>query len=86
MLLSSSLSQQLLLVCLSLQVTQLMVPLLKFYFHEEVRRAATNALPQLLRATQSAAEKGVPGASQVGMEPLLRQPATAASGGHGALS
>jgi len=47
------------------QVTQLMVPLLKFYFHEEVRRAATSALPQLLRATQAAAEKGVQGASQV---------------------
>jgi hypothetical protein len=43
-----------------------MVPLLKFYFHEEVRRAATSALPQLLRATQAAAEKGVPGATQVG--------------------
>jgi hypothetical protein len=41
-----------------------MVPLLKFYFHEEVRRAATNALPQLLRSTQAAAEKGVEGASQ----------------------
>jgi hypothetical protein len=49
------------------QVTQLMVPLLKFYFHEEVRRAATSALPQLLRATQAAAERGVPGASQVGV-------------------
>lgn len=47
------------------QVTHLMVPLLKFYFHEEVRRAATSALPQLLRATQAAAEKGVQGASQV---------------------
>jgi hypothetical protein len=45
------------------QVTQLMVPLLKFYFHEEVRRAATSAMPELLRATQAAVDKGVPGAS-----------------------
>lgn len=56
-----------------LQVTQLMVPLLKFYFHEEVRRAATSALPQLLRATQAAAEKGVQGATQVGSMGLVGQ-------------
>jgi hypothetical protein len=49
-----------------------MVPLLKFYFHEEVRRAATSALPQLLRATQAAAEKGVQGASQVRFADGLR--------------
>jgi hypothetical protein len=42
-----------------------MVPLLKFYFHEEVRRAAVAALPHLLRSAQAAAEKGVPGASKV---------------------
>jgi hypothetical protein len=47
------------------QVTDLMVPLLKFYFHEEVRRAAVAALPHLLRSAQAAAEKGVPGASKV---------------------
>lgn len=46
-------------------VTHLMVPLLKFYFHEEVRRAAVSALPHLVRAAQAAAEKGVPGASKV---------------------
>jgi hypothetical protein len=40
-----------------------MVPLLKFYFHEEVRRAATTALPQLLRAAQAGCEAGVPGAT-----------------------
>lgn len=47
------------------EVTDLMVPLLKFYFHEEVRRAATSALPNLVRSAQSAAEKGVAGASKV---------------------
>lgn len=47
------------------EVTDLMVPLLKFYFHEEVRRAATTALPNLLRSAQAAADKGVPGASKV---------------------
>eukprot|EP00878_Enallax_costatus_P012560 GHUV01013118.1.p1 GENE.GHUV01013118.1~~GHUV01013118.1.p1 ORF type:complete len:1009 (+),score=321.88 GHUV01013118.1:364-3390(+) len=46
------------------EVTDLMVPLLKFYFHEEVRRAAVSALPNLVRAAQSAAEKDVPGASK----------------------
>ncbi|WIA40679.1 hypothetical protein OEZ86_004377 [Tetradesmus obliquus] len=46
------------------EVTDLMVPLLKFYFHEEVRRAAVAALPHLLRSAQAAAEKGVPGASK----------------------
>lgn len=44
------------------EVTDLMVPLLKFYFHEEVRRAAVSALPHLVRAAQSAAEKDMPGA------------------------
>ena len=45
------------------QVADIMVPLLKFYFHEEVRRAAVQSLPQLLRAAQAAAEKGVTGAN-----------------------
>ncbi|KAF6254101.1 armadillo-type protein [Scenedesmus sp. NREL 46B-D3] len=46
------------------EVTDLMVPLLKFYFHEEVRRAAVGALPHLLRSALAAAEKGVTGASK----------------------
>jgi len=45
------------------QVADIMVPLLKFYFHEEVRRAAVQSLPQLLRSAQAAAEKGVTGAN-----------------------
>lgn len=40
------------------QVTQLMVPLLKFYFHEEVRSAAAQSLPELLRSASLAAAKG----------------------------
>lgn len=40
------------------QVAKLMVPLLKFYFHEEVRKAACTALPQLLKAGKLAVEKG----------------------------
>lgn len=42
-----------------LQVTQVMVPLLKFYFHEEVRSAAAQSLPELLRAASLAAAKGL---------------------------
>jgi hypothetical protein len=58
------------------QVTDLMVPLLKFYFHEEVRRAAVAALPHLLRSAQAAAEKGVPGASKVSSAPVPLLPHT----------
>ena len=36
------------------QVTQIMVPLLKFYFHEEVRQAAVQAMPELLRSASLA--------------------------------
>eukprot|EP00897_Mesotaenium_endlicherianum_P006572 jgi/Mesen1/5943/ME000301S05074 len=39
-------------------VAPIMVPLLKFYFHEEVRKAAVSAMPELLRAGQLAVEKG----------------------------
>jgi len=39
-----------------------MLPLLKFYFHEEVRQAAVQAMPELLRSAFLAAEKGAPGA------------------------
>eukprot|EP00271_Cylindrocystis_brebissonii_P019237 TRINITY_DN5787_c0_g1_i1.p1 TRINITY_DN5787_c0_g1~~TRINITY_DN5787_c0_g1_i1.p1 ORF type:complete len:1153 (+),score=248.27 TRINITY_DN5787_c0_g1_i1:117-3461(+) len=41
------------------EVAQLMVPLLKFYFHEEVRKAAISAMPELLLAGKLAVEKGV---------------------------
>jgi len=40
------------------QVTGIMVPLLKFYFHEGVRAAAAQAMPELLRSASSAAAKG----------------------------
>jgi hypothetical protein len=40
------------------QVTQIMVPLLKFYFHEDVRMAAVQAIPELLRSAVLALEKG----------------------------
>ena len=35
-----------------------MVPLLDFYFHEDVRKAAVASLPDVLRAGKAAAEKG----------------------------
>lgn len=40
------------------QVTAIMVPLLKFYFHEDVRIAAVQSLPELLRSATLAVEKG----------------------------
>eukprot|EP00884_Botryococcus_braunii_P020479 jgi/Botrbrau1/7114/Bobra.0165s0131.1 len=40
------------------QVTNIMVPLLRFYFHEEVRQAAVQSLPALLRCAQLAAKSG----------------------------
>ncbi|XP_066369542.1 uncharacterized protein [Miscanthus floridulus] len=40
------------------QVTTTLVPLLKFYFHEEVRKAAISAMPELLRSAKLAIEKG----------------------------
>lgn len=41
------------------QVTDIMVPLLKFYFHEEVRGAAVQSLPELLEAAIVGAQKGL---------------------------
>ncbi|GLT69348.1 hypothetical protein SLA2020_415060 [Shorea laevis] len=41
------------------QVAPTMVPLLKFYFHEEVRKAAVSAMPELLRSAKLAVEKGL---------------------------
>ncbi|XP_073221997.1 uncharacterized protein [Cicer arietinum] len=40
------------------QVAFTLVPLLKFYFHEEVRKAAVSAMPELLSSAKSAIEKG----------------------------
>ncbi|KAI4386303.1 hypothetical protein MLD38_004244 [Melastoma candidum] len=40
-------------------VAPTLVPLLKFYFHEEVRKAAVSAMPELLRSAKLAVEKGV---------------------------
>ncbi|KAK4780624.1 hypothetical protein SAY87_016730 [Trapa incisa] len=41
------------------QVAPTLVPLLKFYFHEEVRRAAVSAMPELLCSAKLAVEKGL---------------------------
>ncbi|KAG9153955.1 hypothetical protein Leryth_000484 [Lithospermum erythrorhizon] len=41
------------------QVAPILVPLLKFYFHEEVRKAAVSAMPELLRSAKLALEKGL---------------------------
>lgn len=40
------------------QVAPTLVPLLKFYFHEEVRKAAVSAMPELLQSAKLAVEKG----------------------------
>ena len=48
-----------------------MLPLLKFYFHEEVRQAAVQAMPELLRSAFLAAEKGRPGADMGYVERML---------------
>ncbi len=39
-------------------MTGIMVPLLKFYFHEDVRLAAVQSLPELLRSAVLAVEVG----------------------------
>ncbi|CAD7695704.1 unnamed protein product [Ostreobium quekettii] len=39
------------------EVTDIMVPLLKFYFHEDVRKAAVQAMPDLLQSVVVAANK-----------------------------
>ncbi|XP_052196429.1 uncharacterized protein LOC127803875 [Diospyros lotus] len=41
------------------QVAPILVPLLKFYFHEEVRKAAVSAMPELLVSAKLAVEKGL---------------------------
>ncbi|GKG22053.1 importin-5, partial [Tanacetum coccineum] len=41
------------------QVAPTLVPYLKLYFHEEVRKAAVSAMPELLLSSKLAIEKGV---------------------------
>ncbi|PWA67548.1 importin-5 [Artemisia annua] len=41
------------------QVAPILVPFLKFYFHKEVRKAAVSAMPDLLRSSKLAIEKGL---------------------------
>ncbi|KAJ8645121.1 hypothetical protein MRB53_006869 [Persea americana] len=41
------------------EVAPTLVPLLKFYFHEEVRKAAISAMPELLHSAKLAVEKGL---------------------------
>jgi hypothetical protein len=53
------------------QVSGIIVPLLRFYFHEEVRIGAAQMLSELLRSSQLAAEKGVQGASRANVKQLL---------------
>ncbi|XLT24518.1 hypothetical protein HN873_055810 [Arachis hypogaea] len=40
------------------QVAGNLVPLFKFYFHEEVRKVAVSTMPELLRSAKLAIEKG----------------------------
>lgn len=47
------------------QVLDIMLPLIKFYFHEEVRRAAVETLPELLRS--AVLSVGSPGGADVGV-------------------
>ncbi|KAG1673229.1 hypothetical protein FOA52_013109 [Chlamydomonas sp. UWO 241] len=52
-------------------VTEIMVPLLKFWFHEEVRRAAANIVPELLHSAVAAASKNQAGVDQAAVAQLL---------------
>lgn len=54
-----------------LQVTGLMVSLLTFYFHEDVRDAAVQALPELLTCAKAAADKGMANASPQYVKQML---------------
>ena len=48
-----------------------MVPLLKFFFHEDVRRSAIQSLPEMLTSAHLAAEKGLHGATKQTVKQLL---------------
>ena len=43
------------------QVMKIMVPLLKFYVHEEVRKAAVTTLPELVNDAKLAVQNQLPG-------------------------
>ena len=58
-------------VAAPLQVTQLMVSLLTFYFSEDVRDAAVQALPELLTCAKAAADKGLQKASMQYVKQML---------------
>lgn len=60
-----------LLSCSNLQVSSIVVPLLRFYFHEEVRIGAVQILCELLRSADLAAEKGLHGATKANVKQLL---------------
>ena len=53
------------------QVSSIVVPLLRFYFHEEVRIGAVQILCELLRSADLAAEKGLHGATKANTKQLL---------------
>eukprot|EP00891_Asterochloris_glomerata_P002388 jgi/Astpho2/2388/Aster-05646 len=53
------------------EVTGLMVSLLTFYFHEDVRDAAVQALPELLTCAKAAADKGMANASPQYVKQML---------------
>ncbi|KAL6755245.1 armadillo-type protein [Haematococcus lacustris] len=52
-------------------VADIMVPLLKFWFHEDVRRAAVQTLPELVRALVLCVEKGSYGVDNSLVKQLL---------------
>ena len=54
-----------------MQVSSIVVPLLRFYFHEEVRIGAVQILCELLRSADLAAEKGQHGATKANVKQLL---------------
>ena len=54
-----------------MQVSSIVVPLLRFYFHEEVRIGAVQILCELLRSADLAAEKGQHGATKSNVKQLL---------------
>jgi hypothetical protein len=53
------------------QVADIMVPLLKFWFHEDVRRAAVQTMPELLRSAVLSIEKGKGGVDASYVKQLL---------------
>ena len=54
-----------------MQVSSIVVPLLKFYFHEEVRIGSVQILCELLRSADIAADKGLHGSTKANVKQLL---------------